>query len=137
MQISATHTGWNRIASGMDVEIMHGVAIKISSHHANWPLDADFVSNQIQQLTGLRVSVEGAIKTMEYEQEFAVCVNKNASTEVLRCLALSSAAMFVDPMFVHHWHKPIVRSAVDWDLAEYNYDFNHAVEHYYSSFQFE
>ena len=32
-------------------------------------------------------------------------------------------------MFVDRFHKVIDASAVDWDEAEYNYDFNHAIEH--------
>ena len=32
-------------------------------------------------------------------------------------------------MFVDRFHKVIDGGAVDWNDAEYSYDFNHAVEH--------
>lgn len=124
MQISNTHNGWNRISSGLDVEFAHGVPVRISNRMTNWPLDVYSVSKQIKQLTGLQVSVESEIATVQEDHEYTVCIDKTYFVEVLRRLALSSAAMFVD-----RFRKPIDRSAVDWDLAEFNYDFNHAIEH--------
>ena len=57
------------------------------------------------------------------EQEARLCVDALQFEQVLRRLALASAALFVD-----RYHTPIDQDSVDWDNAEYARDFNHAVE---------
>ena len=124
MLIGTSHNGWNRIASGLDVEIEHGVPVRISNTNKSKYLNERTISNKILKLTGLTVSMEDWITITPDEQERSLCIDKKEFTEVLNRLALASAAMFVD-----RFHKPIDRNAVDWDKAEYAYDFNHAVEH--------
>ena len=124
MLTATSHDGWNRIASGLDVEVEHGVPVRISNSDKYRPLDELSVTSKIRQLTGLTVSVENWVNISPGEQEWTVCIDKTEFVEVLRRLALASAAMFVD-----RFHKPIDANAVDWDRAEYTYDFNHAVEH--------
>ena len=124
MFISTSHNGWNRIASKLDVEVEHGVPVRISNTNKNRQLDQRSISKKIHKLTGLSVSVDEWINITPGEQEWSVCIDKREFVEVLRRLALASAAMFVD-----RFHKPIDHNAVDWDSAEYTYDFNHAVEH--------
>ena len=124
MLIGTSHNGWNRIASGLDVEIKHGVPVRISNTRAGRHLNQQSISHKIRKLTGLTVSVDDRINVTPDEQEWSVCIDKKQFVEVLRRLALSSAAMFVD-----RFHKPIDSNAVDWDRAEYTYDFNHAIKH--------
>jgi len=122
MYIDDSINGWNRIASGLDVEVEHGVPVRISNRSSH--INKQSISDKVRALTGLTVSVDNWVNITADEQESYVCVDKREFIEVLRRLALSSAALFVD-----RFHKPIDRSAVDWDNAEYNYDFNHALEH--------
>ena len=124
MLMGTSHNGWNRIATNLDVEVEHGVHVHISNNNTNRVLNPHLISNEIHKLTGLAVSVDDWINITPDEHEWSVCVDKNEFAEVLRRLALSSAAMFVD-----RFHKPIDSNAVDWDNAEYTYDFNHAIEH--------
>jgi hypothetical protein len=124
MQTQSSRDGWNRIASDLDVEIEHGVPVRISSKTPGRDINIQSISEQLQALTGLRVTLNGRIDISSDEQEISVCIDKNEFAEVLRRLALSSAALFVD-----RYRRPIDHSAVDWDCAEYNRDFNHAVEY--------
>lgn len=124
MLITNSHDGWNRIASGLDVEVEHGVPVRISNTGQYSSLSEQSVSSKIHKLTGLTVSVDDWINISPGEQEWTVCIDKTEFVEVLRRLALASAAMFFD-----RFHKPIDANAVDWDRAEYTYDFNHAIEH--------
>lgn len=123
--LTANHgDGWKRIESCLDVEIEHGVPVRISNTDTKRRLNERSISHKIHKLTGLKVTVDNWINITPGEQEWSVCVDKKEFVEVLRRLALSSAAMFVD-----RYHKPIDRNAVDWDRAEYSYDFNHAIEY--------
>ena len=124
MQIDAFFNGWNRIATGLDVEIEHGVPVRISNTRRDRKVNKQSISERVLALTGLTVSVENWVNISADEQESSVSIDKREFIEVLRRLALSSAALFVD-----RFHKPIDRYAVDWDKAEYDCDFNHAVEH--------
>ena len=58
------------------------------------------------------------------EHEARLHVDGSQFSEVLRRLALSSAALYVD-----RFHKPVTPDSVDWDNAEFATDFNHAIEH--------
>lgn len=124
MQIQASADGWNRIASGVDVEVEHGVPVRISNTTTSSLISKQTISERVRALTGLKVSLNDWVDISADEKESSVCIDKRQFTEVLRRLALSSAALYVD-----RYRKPIDHSAVDWDYAEYNQDFNHAVEH--------
>ena len=124
MPINPSTSGWSRVDSGIDVEIQHGVPVRVSNTDTKQHLSEKMISKQVHDLTGLKVSIQGWVNINPDEQEWSVCVDKADFEEVLRRLALSSAAMFVD-----RHHKAIDRNAVDWDSAEYTYDFNHAIEH--------
>ena len=124
MLINACDSGWHRIDSGFDVECQHGVPVRISNTDTANKLDETAISKKIHELTGFTISMHDWININAGEQQWSVCIDKTEFEEVLHCLALSSAAMFVD-----RFHKVIDASAVDWDEAEYNYDFNHAIEH--------
>ncbi len=124
MQMSSCHCGWRRIKSCLDVEIQHGIPVRISNTNTSHHLDERAISRKIHELTGFTVSMHDWKNINADEQQWSVCIDKKEFEEVLRRLALSSAAMFVD-----RFHKVIDSSAVDWDDGEYNYDFNQAVEH--------
>ncbi|MFV9616580.1 MAG: hypothetical protein ACNYZG_11530 [Gammaproteobacteria bacterium] len=124
MLMNACDSGWLRIDSGLDVECQHGIPVRISNTDTAHKLDETAISKKIHELTGFTVSMHDWININAGEQQWSVCIDKTEFEEVLHCLALSSAAMFVD-----RFHKVIDASAVDWDEAEYNYDFNHAIEH--------
>jgi len=134
MSFSVTDNGWNRVTPVLDVEVLHGVPVRVSktefstqadSTQADMQqIDESLITEKVHELTGLHVSVCDPKNVSASEQEWSVCVDKKEFEEVLRRLALASAAMFVD-----RFHKAIDRNDVDWDSAEYNYDFNHAMEH--------
>lgn len=126
MYIDASQDGWKRIATGLDIELKHGVPVRISNTGSseNQRLGKKSIADQVHELTGLAVSVNNWINISQDEQERSICIDRNEFIEVLRRLALASAAMFVD-----RFHKPIDKNAVDWDVAEYAYDFNQAIEH--------
>ncbi len=124
MSMNTCHNGWLRVKSGLDVEFQHGVPVRISNTNSSHHINERIISKKIHALTGFTVSMHNRVNINSGEQEWAVCIDKKEFEEVLHRLALSSAAMYVD-----RFHKIIDSSAVDWDVAEYNYDFNHAVEH--------
>ena len=124
MPMNTCHSGWRRIKPYLDVEFQHGIPVRISSIEPSRQLNKRAVSRKIHNLTGFTVSIQNWKNVNTDEQEWSICIDKKEFNEVLRRLALSSAAMFVD-----RYHKVIDGNAVDWDDAEYNYDFNHAVEH--------
>ena len=57
------------------------------------------------------------------EHEACLTVSGREFAEVLRRLAVSSAALFVE-----RYHKPVDESDVDWDRLEYLKDFRTALE---------
>ena len=124
MQSKATLTGWKRVTPALDVEVRHGIPVHVYSTDSVQPYDDRQITDRIHAVTGLTVSVHDGAKLSTQEHEWSVCVNKNEFEEVLHRLALASAAMFVD-----RFHKPIDDGAVDWNAAEFSYDFNHAIEH--------
>jgi len=116
--------GWNRIASGLDLKVQHGIPVGVSNNGDLSLLNNQNISDKVLELTGLRVTVQNWVNVSNDEQDSQVCIDSKQFEEVLRRLALSSAAMFVD-----RYHRPIDRYAVDWDSTEYSYDFNRAIEY--------
>lgn len=124
MKTNAFLNGWSRIASGLDVRVEHGVPVRLSNTGTTSHISKQSISDRVRALTGLTVYLDDWVDITSDEQESPVCVDKREFIEVLRRLAMSSAALFVD-----RFHKPIDRNAVDWDNAKYSCDFNHALEH--------
>lgn len=128
MSFNILESGWNRITSTLDVEVLHGVPVRVTNtvtqhDDSQQVIDENQVSAKISELTGLNVSMCDWKSISANEEEWSVCINKEEFEEVLHRLALASAALYVD-----RFHKPIDRTAVDWDDAEYACDFNHALE---------
>lgn len=124
MQPKSTQSGWKRITPALDIEVRHGVPVHVYCNDSVQPKNDQQIVDRIRKLTGLTVSVHDGINLSTNEHEWSVCVDKNEFDEVLHRLALASAAMFVD-----RFHKSIDNTSVDWNAAEFNYDYNHAVEH--------
>lgn len=124
MQTSTSSSGWKRVSPTLDIEIQHGIPVHVYCKNTAQSYNNKQITSQVQTLTGLSVSIFDATNISTKAHEWTVCIDKNEFDEVLNRLAIASAAMYVDC-----FHKPIDNSAVDWNNAEFNYDFNHAVEH--------
>jgi hypothetical protein len=124
MSFDIHQDGWSRIAPAIDVEVVHGIPVRVSYTGGEQLLDENVLKEKIHDLTGLSISVQDWISTSPSEQEWSICVDRKDFSEVLHRLALASAALFVD-----RHHKAIDDISVDWDREEFNFDFNHALEH--------
>ena len=124
MTENTTQNEWISLSNGFDVELQHGIPVRLSNNGLDIPADDDQLVDEVTKLSGLTVVVSGWEGADEPgEQEARLCVDALQFEEVLRKLALASAALFVD-----RYHTPIEQDSVDWDSAEYARDFNHAVE---------
>jgi len=115
---STTH-GWVRLPNGFDVQLEHGIPVRLSDNAKRLDGTLEEIEELIATESGLRVTV-GAWEHGETdgEKEAPLQVDFNQLSEVLRHLALASAALFVD-----RFNKAIDRLDVDWDAAEYASDF--------------
>jgi hypothetical protein len=118
----ASNSGWVRLSSGFDVELAHGIPVRLSNNGLDRPVEDAQLVEEVAELTGLTVAIDGWKASSEAgETEARLCVDVMEFGDVLQKLALTSAVLFVD-----HYHKPIDPDAVDWDSAEFARDFNHA-----------
>ena len=117
-------SGWQNLSNGFDVELQHGIPVRLSNNGQDIPSDDAELVEEVSRLSGLTVVVSGWVDADEPgEQETRLCVDALQFEDVLHRLALASAALFVD-----RYHTAIDKDSVDWDNAEYARDFNHAVE---------
>lgn len=117
-------SGWISLSNGFDVELHHGIPVRLSSNGIEIPADDAQLVAEVGSKTDLTVVIAGWKDSDEPgEQEARLCVDALQFEQVLRRLALASAALFVD-----RYHTPIDKDSVDWDDAEYARDFNRAVE---------
>lgn len=124
MTDNTTQNGWVSLSNGFDVELQHGIPVRLSNNGLDIPSDDALLIEEVTRLSGLTVVISGWEDADEAgEQEARLCVDTLQFEQVLRRLALASAALFVD-----RYHTPIDQDSVDWDNAEYARDFNHAVE---------
>jgi hypothetical protein len=124
MNGSAIRNGWLDLGNGFDVELQHGIPVRLSNNGLDVPADDAELVATVSDMTGLKVVIAGWENAKEPgEQETRLCIDPLQFEEVLRRLALASAALFVD-----RYHTTIDQDSVDWDNAEYTRDFNHAVE---------
>jgi hypothetical protein len=116
--------GWVNLGNGFDVELLHGIPLRLSNNGRDIPSDDAQLVDEVKSLTGLTVVITSWEASQEPgEKEASLCVDALQFEEVLHRLALASAALFVD-----RYHTPIDKDSVDWDNAEYARDFNHAAE---------
>lgn len=119
------HNGWLRLENGFDVEFTHGIPVMLSDNGLFGPVDDADLDEEVSRLSGLRSTILGwhdAEKSNEHET--ALCIDGLQFEEVLKRLALSSASLFVE-----RYHSTIQGHSVDWDKAEYDRDFNRAIEY--------
>ena len=118
-------SGWVRMSSGMDVELQHGVPVRVSDNGLGGPSAENKLIREVTSLTGLIVNVGDWVSGGDTTERVArLNIDGSQFGEVLRRLALSSAALYVD-----RFHKPVSADSVDWDSAEFTTDFNHAIQH--------
>lgn len=117
--------GWRRLDNGFDVELLHGIPVRLSNNGLDIPVDDADLVDSVSQMTELKVTIVGWHQgETAGEQETRLFVDALQFEDVLHRLALFSAALFVD-----RYHTAIDTDSVDWDKAEYERDFNQAVEH--------
>ena len=125
MAENTSSSGWLRLSSGYDVELMHGIPMRVSNNGLDKPVDDAQLVEEVAELTGLTVIIDGWTASSEPgEKEAGLCIDALEFGDVLQKLALTSAALFVD-----HYHKPTDQDAVDWNSAEFARDFNRAAGH--------
>jgi hypothetical protein len=125
MAEDTSRSGWVRLSSGFDVELIQGIPMRLSNNGLDTMADDAQLVEEVAELTGLTVIIDGWVASSEPgEQEARLCVDVLEFGDVLQKLALTSAAVFVD-----HYHVPIDPDAVDWDSAEFARDFNRAAVH--------
>jgi len=121
---TANH-GWTRLSCGCDLELRHGIPVRLSSAGGAPDIPAAVLSEEVAALSGLHVSVgEWLPGEAAGEVQAKVLVNSEQFTEVLNRLALSAAVLFYD-----RYRKPVDRADVDWDTLEYANDFRRALDY--------
>lgn len=118
------NNGWKRLASGFDVEFRHAIPVRLSDNGDPGRSPGPQLLEEIARIAGLHVRL-GRWLPGEHpnEHEARLYVDSGELREVLRRLAKSSAALFVE-----RYHKPIDREDVDWDRLEYARDLSTALE---------
>ena len=116
--------GWERLSNGFDVELRHGIPVRISDNGRGMTVPEEELLEEVSALGGLHVLLdEWGPGEREGELEAGLHVSGGEFPEVLRRLAASSAALFVE-----RYHKPIEESDVDWSRLEYLKDFEAALD---------
>ena len=120
-----THSGWVRLKNGFDVELVNGIPVTLSNNGLAEPADDAELDDEISGLSDLRTTIVGWHDCENSdEQETLLCIDAAQFEEVLKRLAIASAALFVN-----RFQKPVGKNSVDWDKMEYDSDFNKAIEH--------
>ena len=115
MHNASVRNGWESLPNGFDVEFRHSIPVRISDNGRGMTVPEDVLLEEVSALGKLHVCL-GAWESGEYtgEHEASLTVSGREFAEVLRRLAVSSAALFVE-----RYHKPVDASDVDWDRLEY------------------
>jgi hypothetical protein len=116
--------GWESLPNGFDVEFRHSIPVRISDNGRGLMVPEDVLLEEVSALGKLHVCL-GAWESGERAGEHEACltVSGREFAEVLRRLAVSSAALFVE-----RYQKPVDISDVDWDRMEYLADYRTALE---------
>jgi hypothetical protein len=124
MSNTTMKNGWERLPNGFDVEFRHGIPVRISDNGRGLTVPEEVLLEEVTALGKLHVCL-GDWESGEGAGEHEACLYGSAGefTEVLKRLAASSAALFVE-----RYHKPVEKSDVDWDRLEYLKDFETALE---------
>lgn len=125
MTSARLQNGWERLPSGFDVEFKHTIPVQVSDNGKGLTIPESVLVEEITALGKLHVRLgEWTSAEQADEHNARVFVSGKDFAEVLRRLALSSAALFID-----RYHKPVGAGDVDWDRLEYLKDFNEALDH--------
>ena len=118
------NNGWKRLPNGFDIEFRHAIPVRLSDNGEPATIPESVLLEEITALGGLHVRLGRWLpgeKTDEHEAR--IYVSGKQLPEVLRRLAVSSAALFVE-----RYHKPIDKEDVDWDTLEYVKDLGTALD---------
>ena len=109
MTATAVRNGWERLPNGFDVEFRHSIPIRISDNGRGMTVPEDVLLEEVSALGKLHVHL-GNWELGERAGEHEACLHMSGQefAEVLRRLAISSAALFVE-----RYHKPVDDSDVD------------------------
>jgi hypothetical protein len=116
--------GWESLPNGFDVEFWHSIPVRISDNGHGMTVPEEVLLEEVTALGKLHVCLgdwESGERVGEHEARLYVSGREFA--EVLKRLAVSSAALFVE-----RYNKPVSDSDVDWDRLEYLKDFRIALE---------
>lgn len=117
--------GWERLSNGFDVELRHGIPIRLSDNGKGLTVPESALTDEIMTLTGLGVRMgEWQPAATANEHEAQLRVSGDQLDEVLGRLALAAASMFID-----RYGKPIDTDDVDWDTLEFDTDFRTALDY--------
>jgi hypothetical protein len=117
--------GWERLPNGYDVEFRDNIPVRLSDNGKGQSVPEETLIEEVSALSALHVQL-GIWQPGEKngEREAPVFISNKQLREVLRLLALSSAAMFYD-----RFHKSVDQDDPDWDRLEYLKDLATALEH--------
>jgi len=117
--------GWKRLPCGCDVELQHGIPVRLSSAGGVPDMPGPALSEEVAAHTGLRVSIGEWLPGEDAgELQAKTLVTGEQFPEVLNRLALSAAALFFD-----RYQKAVAKDDVDWDTLEYANDFRRALDY--------
>lgn len=117
--------GWERLSCGCDLELRHGIPVRLSSADGAPDIPATELAREVAEHTGLQVRLEKWLPGEKAgEVQARILVNGERFTEVLNRLALSAAVLFFD-----RYHKPVDSDDVDWDTLEFANDFRRALDY--------
>ena len=124
MHNASVINGWESLPNGFDVEFRRSIPVRISDNGHGMTVPEDVLLEEVSALGKLHVCL-GDWESGERAGEHEAClyVSGREFAEVLKRLAGSSAALFVE-----RYHKPVDASDVDWDRLEYLKDFRAALE---------
>lgn len=120
-----TKNGWERLATGFDVEFRHGIPIRVSDNGKELTTPESALIDEITALGGLRTRMgEWQPGEAAGEHEAQLWVSGEQFGAVLGKLALAAATLFID-----RYGKPIDKDDVDWDTLEFVTDFRAALDY--------
>ena len=116
--------GWESLPNGYDVELRDSIPIRISDNGHGLTVPEEVLLEEVSALGRLHVSLgEWVPGERTGEQEARLTVSGQEFPEVLRRLAVASAALFVE-----RYHKTVDKRDVDWDRLEFFKDFRTAIK---------
>jgi hypothetical protein len=124
MHNADVRNGWESLPNGFDVEFRHSIPVRISDNGHGMTVPQEVLLEEVSALGKLHVSLgdwESGERSGEHEA--SLYVSGQEFSEVLRRLAVSSAALFVE-----RYHKMVDKRDVDWDRLEFFRDFRTALK---------